>query len=126
MHNIYRGERISKDEFINRISEIKEKIEADLLHEPLLPQVVIEAVHNLSKKINVKEVTEQLVELEPRLKPYIYVIDVSSKNKEIISKLVEMVNAVVVWGSDEAISAIRQFAPPYLPIIEWGHRLSFA
>jgi hypothetical protein len=229
MHNIYRGEPISKDEFIAKLSGLKEKIEADLLLEPLFPQVVIEAVHNLSKKINVQEVTEQLVELgipkwtaeeyikvtidsldrkslstkvkaelgqepfvwkkvrddieekeqplgvimhigagnalglsafsvieglltgninilklpeneggisskilmelvelEPRLKPYIYVIDVSSKNKEVISKLIELVNAVVVWGSDEAISAIRQLAPPYLPIIEWGHRLSFA
>ena len=40
--------------------------------------------------------------------------------------LIEMANAVVVWGSDEAITAIRQLAPPYLTVIEWGHRLSFA
>jgi hypothetical protein len=37
-----------------------------------------------------------------------------------------MANAVVVWGSDEAITAIRHLAPPYLPVIEWGHHLSFA
>ena len=68
----------------------------------------------------------RLVEIEPRLKPYIYVLDVSSNNSEVIGKLVEMANAVVVWGSDEAIRAIRKLAPPSLPIIEWGHRLSFA
>lgn len=68
----------------------------------------------------------RLIEIEPKLKPYIYVIDVSSKNTEIIKKFIEISNAVTVWGSDEAIQAIRQLAPPSLPIIEWGHRLSFA
>ena len=75
----------------------------------------------LSSKILIR-----LVEIEPKLKPYIYVLDVSSNNSEVIGKLVDIANAVVVWGSDEAIRAIRKFAPPSLPIIEWGHRLSFA
>jgi hypothetical protein len=72
------------------------------------------------------ELLMRLIQIEPRLKPYIYVLDVSSKDKEVISQLIELANAVVVWGSDEAIKAIRQLAPPALPIIEWGHRLSFA
>lgn len=227
--NIYRGEPISKKDFIDKLSELKEKIEEDLLLDPLMPEVVIEAAHSLSMEVNKQEVAEQLmslgipkwsseeyvkatidsldrqalwakvnaelgetpfiwkeiaegieekhqplgvimhigagnalglsafsvieglltgninilklpenegglsskilkrlVEIEPRLKPYVYVIDVSSKNSDVIGKLVEMANAVVVWGSDEAIRAIRQLAPPSLPIIEWGHRLSFA
>lgn len=229
MNNIYRGDAILKEDFINKLSELKQVIQEDLLLEPLMPEVVIEAAHSLSKEINQQEVVHQLmalgiskwaseeyvrmtidsldrkslqtkvnvelgkmpfvwkkvaerieekeqplgvimhigagnalglsafsvieglltgninilklpdnegglsskilmrlVEIEPRLKPYIYVLDVSSKNSEVIGKLVEMVNAVVVWGSDEAIKAIRQFAPPSTPIIEWGHRLSFA
>lgn len=229
MNNIFRGELISKDNFINRLRELTEIIEDDLLLEPLMPEIVIEAAHSLSNEINEQEVVQQLiamgmpkwvseeyvkvtidsmdrkalqtkvhselgenpfvwkkvetgieekeqplgvilhigagnalglsafsvieglltgninilklpehegglsskilmrlVEIEPRLKPYIYVLDVSSKNSEVIGKLVEMTNAVVVWGSDEAIRAIRQLAPPSLPIIEWGHRLSFA
>ncbi len=68
----------------------------------------------------------RLAEIEPRLKPYIYVLDISSKEKEIISRLIEVANAAAVWGSDEAIRAVRQLAPPSLPVIEWGHRLSFA
>lgn len=229
MDNIYRGESISKEDFINKLNEIKQKIEEDLLLEPLMPAVVIEAAHSFSKEINQGEIIQQLMtlgipkwaaveyvkvtidsldrkvlftkvhtelgeepfiwkkvqvgieekeqplgvllhigagnalglsafsvieglltgninilklpenegglssrilmrlgEIEPRLKPYIYVLDVSSKNSEVISKLVEMANAVVVWGADEAIRAIRQLVPPSLPIIEWGHRLSFA
>lgn len=68
----------------------------------------------------------ELIEIEPRLKPYIYVLDVSSKNQEIIAQLIQVANAVVVWGSDEAIKGLRQLTPPSLPIIEWGQRLSFA
>ncbi|KUO75278.1 MAG: hypothetical protein APF77_22450 [Clostridia bacterium BRH_c25] len=229
MDNIFRGEPVLKEDFINRLNELGKIIQEDLLLEPLLPEVVIEAAHTLAKDINQQAVAAQLVELgvpkwaseeyvrvtvdslkrdallkkvhielgedpftwkqvgegieekghplgvimhigagntlglsafsvieglltgninilklpenegglsakllmeliniEPRLKPYIYVLDVSSKNSEVISKLVEVANAVVVWGSDEAISAVRQLAPPSLPIIEWGHRLSFA
>jgi hypothetical protein len=229
MDNIYRGEPVSKEYFVNKLSELGKRMEADLLLEPLMPEVVIEAAHMLAKDINQQEVVRQLaalgipkwaaeeyvrvtidsldrnallkklhtelgenpfvwkkvnqeieekehplgvmmhigagntlglsafsvieglltgninilklpenegglssellmrlIQIEPRLKPYIYVLDVSSKDKEVISQLIEMANAVVVWGSDEAIKAIRQLAPPSLPIIEWGHRLSFA
>lgn len=229
MDNIYRGEPISKTDFIERLSEVKARIEEDLLLPKLPLEAIIEAAHTLAAEIDQKEIVQQLVslgiqkwaaeeyvcvtvesmskreltkklhvelgqepfawkevgngieecnyplgvimhigagnalglsafsvieglmtgninilklpdneggissrillrlaEIEPRLKPYIYVLDVSSKNQEVISQLVEMANAVVVWGSDEAIAAIRHLAPPYLPIIEWGHRLSFA
>jgi hypothetical protein len=68
----------------------------------------------------------KLIQIQPKLKPYIYVLDVSSKDTEVISELIKAANAVVVWGSDEAISAVRRLSPPYLPIIEWGHRYSFA
>lgn len=229
MDNIYRGETISKEDFISRLNVLEKRIQEDLLLEPLMPEVVIDAANTLAMEINQQEVAEQLValgipnwaaeeyvrvtinslkrdallkklhielgetpfvwkkvaegieekehplglimhigagntlglsafsvieglltgninilklpenegglssmllvrliEIEPRLKPYIYVLDVSSKDKDVISQLIKIANAVVVWGSDEAISAIRQLAPPSLPIIEWGHRLSFA
>lgn len=229
MDNIYRGEPVLKEDFISRISELEQRIREDLLLEPLLPQVVIEAAHTLAEEINQQAVAAELVamevpkwaaeeyvrvtveslhreelikkvrtelgeapfvwkqavygieekkqplgaimhigagntlglsafsvieglltgninilklpenegglssrllmrlvQIEPRLKPYVYVIDVSSKDTEVISQLIMVANAVVVWGSDEAIGAIRQLAPPSLPVIEWGHRLSFA
>lgn len=69
---------------------------------------------------------EQLVDIEPRLKPYIYVFDISSEERDILSNIANLVDAIVVWGSDVAISGVRQLAPPSLPIIEWGHRMSFS
>lgn len=229
MDSIFRGEPIYKEDFINKISELKEITASDLLLEPLKPEIVIEAVHTLANEINQEEIVlllamqgipkwaskefvkvtveslnkdtlsrkifielgenpfvwkrvndgieekEQplgvivhigagntlglsafsviegllsgninilklpenergisarilirLVEIEPLLKPYIYVLDVSSKNKQVINQLIQVANGVVVWGSDVAISGIRQLAPPSLPIIEWGQKLSFA
>lgn len=229
MDNIYRGERISKQDFINKLDGLKLQINKDLLLNKLSPDIVIEAANKLSKEIKQQEVVNQLIklgtpkwvseeyvkvaleslskdfllkkiktelgenpfewkevskgiqekahpigtllhigagnalglsafsvieglltgninilklpenegglssillmmliEIEPRLKPYIYVFDVSSKDKEIINKLIESVNAVIIWGSDNAIASIRQLVPPNIQLIEWGHRLSFA
>lgn len=69
---------------------------------------------------------KKLIEIEPKLKPYIYVFDISSNDTNTISLLSKACDAVIVWGSDAAISGIRQIAPPSLPIIEWGHKISFA
>ncbi|VDN48971.1 Acyl-CoA reductase [Petrocella atlantisensis] len=69
---------------------------------------------------------KRLVMIEPRLAPYIYVFDISSEDVEILKKLGNVADAIVVWGSDNAIHGIRQIAPAHLPIIQWGHRLSFA
>ncbi|QVK19833.1 acyl-CoA reductase [Mycoplasmatota bacterium] len=229
MDSLFRGELVTKSEFINRLDEYKEIIQDDLIKEPINQEIVIEALHKLATEINKdqiiekllkmempewaisiyidqaiksiereeinkkllrelgekpfewKKVTDQieerkyplgvimhigagnalglsalsvmeglltgninilklpeheggisldilikLVEIEPRLKPYIYVINVSSKNEEVISKLIELVDAVLVWGGDEAINALRHLTPPTIKLIEWGHRLSFA
>lgn len=229
MDNIYKGEAITKRDFIDRLPELRETIKKDLLLPRLMPEIVIEAVHRLTKLINQDEVARHLVtlglekgtakqfisstlksmekqeltkklhtelglnpfewrdvdnaveecnyplgvilhigagntlglsafsvieglltgninilklpeneggisskilsglvQIEPRLKPFIYVLDISSKDQQTISSLIEIVNAVVVWGSDDAITSIRGLTPPYIPIIEWGHKLSFA
>lgn len=67
-----------------------------------------------------------LIEAEPRLKPYIYVLDLSSRDTDSIRALLEISDGVAVWGSDAAVSAIRQYTPPGAAVIEWGHRISFA
>jgi len=69
---------------------------------------------------------KRLVIIEPRLAPYIYVFDISSEDKKTIEILGNVADAIVVWGSDKAIYGIRQMAPAHLPIIQWGHRMSFA
>lgn len=68
----------------------------------------------------------ELIQIQPTLADYIYVFDYSSKDVEAIQKIVDAADAVVVWGSDIAVSAIRQLAKPNTKIIEWGHKISFA
>ncbi len=72
------------------------------------------------------ELLHMLIKIEPRLKPYIYVVDVSSTDTEIISKIIKVVDAVAVWGGDQAIDALRKLTPPTVKLIEWGHRLSIS
>ena len=68
----------------------------------------------------------ELIKIEPSLAPYIYVFDYSSKDIVYINKLIQAVDAVVVWGGIEAVSAFRGLIPPNIRLIEWGHKISFA
>lgn len=67
-----------------------------------------------------------LIEKEPVLADYIYVFDYTSKDLEAMKKMAELADAVVVWGSDAAVAAVRQMVQPDTRIIEWGHKISFA
>jgi hypothetical protein len=68
----------------------------------------------------------ELFKIEPRLKDYVYLFDYSSSDAGAIQKLLDISDAVVVWGGDQAIQSIRDMAKPNTKIIEWGHKLSFA
>ncbi len=68
----------------------------------------------------------ELIKEEPDLASYVCVLDVPSANLAIMKRLADMSDAVVVWGGDAAIQAIRTYASPNTQIISWGHKLSFA
>lgn len=68
---------------------------------------------------------QKLMEYEPRLKEYIYVFDTPSSDLVTVQKLMHLANTIVVWGSDDAIEAVRKNAPVNAEIVEWGHKLSF-
>lgn len=68
----------------------------------------------------------KLIEYIPQLENYIYVFDTPSSDVKTIEALMELVHGIVVWGSDEAVKAVRIHAPINTKIIEWGHKLSFA
>ena len=68
----------------------------------------------------------ELMKLEPSLKEYVYVFDYSSREADAMKKLANVADAIVIWGGDEAIAAIRKMADPNTRIIEWGHKISFA
>lgn len=68
---------------------------------------------------------EKLMEYEPLLKEYIYIYDTPSWDLEEMQGLMALADAIVLWGSDEAVGQVRKLAPVNTELIEWGHKLSF-
>lgn len=68
----------------------------------------------------------ELVRIKPELAPYVCVLDVPSTNIAVMKQIAGMADAVVVWGGDEAVKAVRTMADTQTQIISWGHKLSFA
>ncbi|WP_400207570.1 aldehyde dehydrogenase family protein [Candidatus Methanomassiliicoccus intestinalis] len=60
------------------------------------------------------------------LAKFLYMLRVSSKRKEIISEIIANADCVSVWGGEDAVAAIREMTPKGIPIVTWGHRISFA
>ncbi len=69
---------------------------------------------------------EKLCADDESLCPYFYVFPLSSKDKELLTELFGLCNSVAVWGSDGAVSGVRELAPKGVSIVEWGNRISFA
>lgn len=67
----------------------------------------------------------ELISIEPKLKPYIYVFDVPSTETETLKAFADIADAIIVWGGDIAVKAARSMASVTTKIIEWGHKLSF-
>ena len=63
---------------------------------------------------------EKLMEYQPVLRDYIYIFDLPSQDLEGMRKLMDLANAIILWGSDEAVSQVRRYAPVNTEIIEWG------
>lgn len=71
-------------------------------------------------------ILQNLIEIEPELKNFIYVFDTPSTDISAMKKMADMSDGIVVWGGDSTIKAVRALASPGTKLIEWGHRLSFA
>ena len=72
------------------------------------------------------EILRQLIAIEPRLTPFIYVFDTPSTDVNAMQKMAAMSDGIVVWGGDGAVRAVRTLAPTGARLIEWGHKLGFA
>lgn len=62
----------------------------------------------------------ELIRIQPLLSEYIYVFDCSSEEIKMIEKLADLSDGIVIWGGDEAVSAVRKLAKPNTRIIDWG------
>lgn len=71
-------------------------------------------------------ILEELIGIEPRIAEKIFVFDTPSDDTAAMERLADAADAVVVWGGDAAVSAVRSMAKPDTRIVEWGHKISFA
>lgn len=71
-------------------------------------------------------ILQALFAIEPALADFVYVFDTPSTDLDTLRRLAELADGVVVWGGDEAVSAVRRFAPVGAKLVEWGHKLGFA
>ncbi|MEA4893743.1 MAG: acyl-CoA reductase [Oscillospiraceae bacterium] len=71
-------------------------------------------------------ILQELIAIEPLIAEYVYVFDYPSHDTEAIMKMASVADAIVAWGGDAAVSAVRSMASPATRIIEWGHKISFA
>jgi len=60
------------------------------------------------------------------LRPYIIILEVSSRRKELLERIISSADVVSAWGSEEAIASIRKMTPEGVRVVEWGHKISFA
>ena len=71
-------------------------------------------------------ILQELIAQQPKLADYIYAFDLPSSDTPNLKRLAQLADGIVVWGGDEAITAMRTLALPGCKLMEWGHRLSFA
>ena len=71
-------------------------------------------------------ILKELAQIEPLVADYAMVFDLSSRDADALARLAALADAVVVWGGDEAVRAVRSTVNPNMRIIEWGHKISFA
>ncbi len=57
---------------------------------------------------------------------FIYMLRISSKQSDIMQQIINMADCVSAWGGEEAIRAIRAMTPQGIPVVTWGHKISFA
>lgn len=68
-----------------------------------------------------------LVDCDPTgvLKKFVYLFEISSKQENLIEKLIHQADIVTVWGGEEAVKSIRNMCPPGVRVVDWGHKISF-
>jgi len=71
-------------------------------------------------------ILEALCAAEPCLADRVHILDVRSRETEKLKALAVLADGIALWGSDEAVRAVRALAEPRTKLIEWGNRLSFA
>lgn len=65
-------------------------------------------------------------DIENILKPYIIILEVSSKEHQLLQQVINCADVVSAWGSEEAIKSVQSMTPSGVRFVQWGHKISFA
>jgi len=57
---------------------------------------------------------------------FIYMLGVSSKQTDMLQHIIDLADCVSAWGGEEAIKSIREMTPQGIPVVAWGHKISFS
>lgn len=57
---------------------------------------------------------------------FIYMLGISSKQTDILQQIIDLADCVSAWGGEEAIKSIREMTPQGIPVVAWGHKISFS
>jgi hypothetical protein len=71
-------------------------------------------------------ILQEMIQIAPEIAPFVFVFDTPSSDLEAMEKMAACSDAIIVWGGDAAVRAVRQLAGPDTRLIEWGHKISFA
>jgi phenylacetate-coenzyme A ligase PaaK-like adenylate-forming protein len=98
------------------------------------PMAAVEGL--LSGNINILKVARNLGDFATEVLTYlsgfsnlgshIYMLRVPSSDKKTMEFMMDRADCISAWGGEEAIAAIRKEAPRGTPVVEWGHKISFA
>src|SRR5690554_2765121 len=89
----------------------------------------INILKNISRNGNFAQLfMKELIECDATgiLKHFIYLFEISSKQEDLIQKLINQADLVTVWGGEEAVKSVRNMCPPGVRVVDWGHKISFA
>src|SRR5690554_7939385 len=88
----------------------------------------INILKNISRNGNFAQLfMKELIECDATgiLKHFIYLFEISSKQEDLIQKLINQADLVTVWGGEEAVKSVRNMCPPGVRVVDWGHKISF-
>ena len=57
---------------------------------------------------------------------FIYMLSISSKQTALLQQIIDIADCVSAWGGEEAIKSIREMTPQGIPVVAWGHKISFS
>ncbi|MDE1977673.1 MAG: hypothetical protein KGI84_10505, partial [Elusimicrobia bacterium] len=60
------------------------------------------------------------------LRNYLIAARISSKRRDLLSRIFAAADGIAAWGGEDSIASIRKMAPPGARLVDWGHRISFA